>query len=369
MAVTNLNYTFVSLPPAWDAGQISQARLADNASYADFIKDVDDALTLSNRELLSGFAGQLVFTTDEAALEYPTGRSAAYERATERGRGTGRRAEMSGHMLPLVDFDYPMDWTRRFLKNARRSMLDRQVNALIERNRDLVEKLIFERLFKLEEETGDYYGLGTSGYSVPFADGGNGTIAFTPPPNPDRQTADFASSHTHFLRLDGITQANLETAVKHLWEHGHDGPFELIISMADIASWTNATNVTGFTEKAISGITYGNAADLAQVEDWYIGGVKTEYGFVKMFATGRVPTAYYAVTRAYGPNDMRNPLALRYPTGREFGAALVADEMGAYPLQGAIAEFEIGCGVGYDRTAAVAVENDSSGSYASPTIS
>ena len=41
------------------------------------------------------------------------------------------------------------------------------------------------------------------------------------------------------------TQANVETVLQNLWEHGYNPPYDLLISQADISAWTNTANVTG----------------------------------------------------------------------------------------------------------------------------
>jgi hypothetical protein len=233
---------------------------------------------------------------------------------------------------------------------------------------DEIEKMALTRLFKFEEESGRRFGLGATGVSVPFCDGGNSSVSFIPKPYPDR-AAPFAASHNHYLRLDGITQANLEAAVGHLWEHGVDGPYELLISQSDVSDWTNTTNVTGFKEKAQMFINYGDETTLAGVGEEYIGAITTkQYGTVLVRPTARIPSGYWAVYKSYGRNDPRNPLWSRWDEVFGQGPQLVIANVSLYPLQGAIGEMKLGFGVGPDRTAAVLVENDSTGSYATPTI-
>lgn len=368
MPMESLNLKHVNLPSAWDSAELQRLSLVDGTTYEDMVSDIDEALSMASDALLSSFAGQLVSVTEEVAVEYGTGNTRGYERVTERGRGQGRRGDTTGHMLPLVGFDYDLYWTFLYLKNARRKQIDKQINELIGRTQDIFENQVYTRFFKMEEETGVYFGLGTSGVSVPFADGGGGTIPYTPPQNLERAAA-FAASHDHFLRLDGITQANLETAVKHLWEHGYNGPFELIIPQADVSDWTNTTNVTGYVEKPDPLVIYGSDQSLSRpLDEWYIGGVKTEWGFCKMYANGRIPTGYWAVTKSFGPDDLMNPLMVRTEAGMPLGASLVGQQVGQYPLQDVSSLIFFGVGVGERREAAVLVEDDSSGDYATPTI-
>lgn len=357
----------VAIPTAWDAAEISRLALADGTTYETLIRDINAAVGVFNGSLTGGYWANLLSVTEEAGMEYGQGAGNAFEDATEYGQGDAQRAATSGHMLPLRYLDYKMGWTARWLEDARRVQIDNDINAMLDAARDVFEKRVLTRLFKLEEETGTAYGLGSSGVSVPFADGGNGTIAYTPRPRFDRATA-FSSTHTHFLRLNGITQANLVTAVKHLWEHGYDQVYDLLIAQADVSSWSNTTNVTGFKPRADVATQYGQDVSLAIVSDEYIGVVNTEYGTARIKASARIPTGYWGVVKTYGANDPRNPLRVRVKPSRGLGLRLQVDRIDRYPLAGAIPEMAFGVGVGM-REAAVLVRNDSSGSYSTPPIS
>ena len=359
----------IAIPTAWDAAELRRLQLRDGTTYEQVIRDINDSLSIANGSLTGGYLGGLFSLTTEPAVEYRDGFSTGFEAHTEYSQPDAKRADTSGHMLPILKQDRKLGWTKDFLEEARMAKIDADVSAIVQDVKDAFEKAVLTRLFKYEEETGKQYGLGSSGYSVPFVDGGGQTIDFTPLPNPARMINAFSTSHSHYLRLDGITQANLETAVGHLWEHGHDGPYELIIPLADVGSWQTTASVTGFVERADPLIQYGSTTSLAGVSAEYIGGVKTKYGFCRMWANGRIPTARWAVTKTYGQGDQRNPLKVRYDDVFGFGAKLEVNSVNLYPLMGAIAVVKFGVGVGMDRTAAVLVENDSSGSYATPTIS
>ena len=359
----------IALPTAWDGNELARLRLRDGSTYESIVRDIDGALSIVNQNLNAGYLGRMLSLTTEPAVEYRTGGGNGFEDHTEQVQPDRSFADTTGHMLPLKMSDRGMDWTADFLRQARRAQLDADISSLVEDAVDIYEKTVWQRFFKLEEETGKASGLGSSGVSVPFADGGAGTIAFTPPPRADRIINAFSASHMHFLRLNGITQANLETALGHLWEHGHDAPYELIVSLADLGSWQNTTNITGFKPKSDPLIQYGGLDDLALVESAvYQGAVTTKYGACRLYANARIPTGYWALTKTYGAQDQRNPLKIRYDETYGFGVKLVVDRVSLYPFTGAIGQFEFGVGIGEERTAAVLVENDTSGDYATPTI-
>lgn len=353
-----------AVPTNWDSAYLSKVQLADGATYESFIDDVAQGLALVNAGLLSDpLVNGLVGLTTEIAVEYRVGVSNGFEEATEYGRPDARRGATTGHMLPLIEYDRALGWTWMFLRKARRSQLDADISSAMQDVRDIWHKKILTRLFK---STYDSVG---SGKSVPFADGGTADSSYVPPANPDRGGT-FLYTHNHFQRLDGITQANLETAVAHLHEHGIDGPYDLLAAQADIASWTNTSNVTGFVPRPDPLIRYGVTQDVANVAGDFIGAIETDYGAVRLRSNGRIPTKYWAVYKSYGSLDQRNPLRVRYTPAVGIGAVLLAgDHIREYPLENAILWSEFGVGVGEDRTAAVVTYNHTSGSYTDPTIS
>lgn len=370
MATTgNLNLKHIQMPAAWDAAELRRLALRDGTTYEDVVNDIDDALGMAWDMAMGGWVSTLFYTTTEVAFSYGQGNRAEWEDHTEYGQPDGHVGEDTGHMLEMQFKDYKLAWTADFLREARMITIDEAVGNMANSLIDMIEKLAITRLFKLEEVTGKRNGLGAGGVSVPFCDGGNGTIAFTPKPYPDR-AAPFSSSHNHYLRLDGITQANLETAVGHLWEHGVDGPYELLIPQTDVDEWTNTTNVTGYKPKAQALIQYGDQTTLASVDDAYIGAITTnQFGTVLVRSTARIPTGYWGVYKTFGSNDPRNPLVGRWDELFGEGPQLVVAQVALYPLAGAIGQMKLGFSVNKDRTAAVLVENDTADTYATPTIS
>lgn len=356
----------LAIPANWDAALLSRMALASGESYETLINDIAAGLALANGQLISNpLVASLVSTTQEATTEYRTGVSNGFEPHTEYAQPDAQRAGVTGGMLPIKMYDRKLGWTWDFLRLARRSQLDADIASAMADIPNLWEKAVLTRLFK---STYDAVG---SGRSVPIADAGVADAAYIPPFVPNRAAA-FLATHTHLLRLDGINQANLETAVAHLWEHGEDAPFDLLISQADVAAWSNTTNVTGWIKRADGLIRFGQQADLAEVGPDYIGVIETStYGPVRVRASARIPTTYWAVYKSYGALDARNPLVIRESPSFGYGAVLLSGRqypITQFPLEGAILVQEIGVGVA-DRVGAVIVLNASSSVYASPTIS
>jgi len=353
-----------AVPTYWDSAYLSEIRLASGETYEEFLNDVTRALAMQNAALLQDpLLSSLVSVTTEVATEYPTGVSNGFAEATEYSQPDAKRASTTGHMLPLIPYDRKFEWTFLSMKNARRVQLDADISSGMADVRSLYAQKILNRLFK------STYDSVASGRSMPVADGGTADSGYVPINAPDRATA-FAYTHTHLGCLAGITQANLETQVAHLWEHGYDAPYDLVIAQADVSSWTDVTSVTGFVPMRNAGIDYGASETLAQAAPGIIGVIETSaYGPVRVRANARIPTAYWAVYKSYGPMDQRNPLVIRYNPDFGIGAVLLAgDHIRKYPLESAIMWSELGVGV-HDRVAAALCYNTTPGSYTSPTIS
>ncbi len=350
------------LPPGWDAARLAQLQLASGESYAQLVSDINSGLAMANAALLADpLIASLVHLSDERTTEYGVGVSNGFENHTEYGRPENKRGKTTGHMAEPIDKDRATGWTKDFLEKARRSQIDADIASIVQDLKDGWAQAILTRHFK-----STYTAVGSAGKSMPYADGGTADSTYIPPQNPGRAAA-FTSSHDHIVQLDTITQANLETACSNLWEHGYDGPFDLLIPQADVASWSNTTNVTGYIKKADGLIRYGNATDLAQVANDYIGVIETSaYGTVRVRATARIPTAYWSLYKSFGPLDSRNPIRIVPPAAgvgaeMQFGAAPVY-----YPLEEVFLRlrFEIALA---NRVGAVLVK--SGGAYSDPTIS
>lgn len=356
-----------ALPTLWDAAEIAKVRLAEGRSYDQLVADVNAGLRMLNGELLSmPHYGDLFAVQDSVEVEYPIGVSNGFEEATEYGVPTPKKGATSGHSLPIKPYDRAMGWTMMYLRNARATKLDADVRSAITDARNLWQQKLLARFFKSAGET-----VGsTSNASVPFVDAAATDTSYVPPQSPEGEA--FASSHTHWLRLDGITQANLNTAVETLQEHGHKSPFEMIVARADIGSWSNKTNVTGYKNPEWPGIVYhASATERAAIPEVseYVGYVETDYGICRIWATPRVPTTYWGLYKAYGPGDPRNPLRVRINANLGFGYVLVPGNWINAPSQIAVAYTEFGVGIGEDRTNGVCVYNAGAGSYTDPTIS
>lgn len=351
-----------AVPAGWDAAWLENLRLASGETYEQLVNDLTLGLSIANTGLLADpVIGSLASVSAEMATEYRTGASNGFEDHTEYSTGDAKRATTTGHMLEPVVKDRKLGWTWDFLRRARRMQIDADVASAMQDLRDVWQKTILQRHFK-----STYTGVGAAGKSIPYADGGTADSTYIPVNHADRAAA-FAYTHQHFNRLDGYTQANVETTVAHLWEHGYDGPWDMLVAQADLASWSNTTTVTGWVKRADGLIRYGTQTDLAAVDPSYIAVIETSaYGPVRVRASARIPTAYYTIYKSFGPLDSRNPMRLAPSANFGLGAILLAgDHIRQFPLEAAILFLEFYLGV-QDRTAAVCVKTG--GAYSTPTI-
>ncbi len=354
-------------PSLWDLDEIKTVELADGASFADMVADVNAGLALVNGEMLSApHYGDMIAVQDEVELEYPIGVSNGVEVATEYGTPTPKRGATTGHSLPLIPYDRALGWTMMYVRKARRMKLDADVRSAVTDIRSHWQQKILERFFKME---GEAVGT-TANASVPLADGGTVDSTYVPNDSPDGES--FASSHDHFLRTATLNQAALDAAVESLQEHGHQGPFDIIAARADAGTWTNTSTFTGFKKPEWPGIVYHSSATerMAQTNiEEYFGYVEGPYGISRLWLTPRVPTNYFGVFKSYGAGDPRNPVRIRIDNNFGFGWQIVPGNWVNAPSLMAVCYAEMGFGIGEDRTNGVCTYIAASGDYVTPTIS
>lgn len=339
----------------WDATALKNFQLEDGTSYEAIVAQMNAALGGLVGELAGDplWAGLASFT-DQPDLEYRVGTSNGMERYTEYGRPDTKRAETEGHMLPLLSFDRGLGWTWDYLRKARSSQVQADIQDAIKDVRDQWRVNILTRLFKRGDDSGKANGLGTGGLSPGFATTGGSTgVDFVPP---TVGGTSFTSTHEHYIGITGgdFTAAVFTDAKDELREHGHELPFEFIISPTDE---TEVRALTGFVETASSLISYGTTQDRALLNPmqdsnggYYIGTIKD---FAVRVVRG-VPQYYGFGWKSYGAGSQRNPLRIRLMKGMRSPSVTAfpdprAGAGAAYPLQYMMLFTEFGVGVA-DRT-------------------
>lgn len=350
----------VRLPGTWDTAYLDRWRNENGVQFGQLAQEVAAALTVFNGSLLTGYWSRYVTLTTELTQRYGmnTG-SDTLTKLSEHTRPDPIHSDNAGHMLPMADYGGNLGWTYWALRRAKMGVLQDDVRQLILRAQNTWEKALLTRLFKSTADT-----VGSTGVSVPFADGGTADSTYVPS-NYNGQT--FASSHNHFLRYADDAAGRLAAAkamAVHLAEHGIMGPWVLEIPEADTADWTA---VTGFVKPNRTGIITAGVEARAIVAEEYLGILEVDNGYFLVHATPRLPTNYAGAYKPMGLNAVGNPLLVRYEPGYPLGLTLVGD-IKQWPLEEAISVMTFGVGVG-DRLNGVATYFAGSGSYTSPTIS
>jgi len=335
-----------------DAALLTNWRLRDGATYEQVVQMANAALGGFNAGLGSDpFWSMLISFTDQMETRYAIGNSASMVAHTEYGRPDPTRAEMAGHMLPLRKWDHMLGWTADYLEEARLDDLAADIALAIEAASNRWRISLLQRLLKRGDDSGTVNGLSTTGLSPGFAtDAGSTGVDFIPP---SYAGTAFTSAHEHYVADAGgaLTYAIFQDMAAELREHGHEPPFEALISPSDESVVTAITEFLGVNEALVnagvlaaqvnfSGASVSGKRPIGAIADfrvWVVPGMPNDYAFG---------------FKSYGANSARNPLRVRVPDGQR-APRLVAirdsNNPGIAPVQNLMTQLAFGVGVG-DRT-------------------
>ena len=356
-----------TLPVGWDASELEKLRTETNISIAEIQNLVVGAVAALNGALIGDpFYSQLIVPTTDVAVEYRVGTTNAVTRYTEYGPADEQRGDTTGHMLPLLDWDYPLGWTWKRLRNIRMAQVDADIESMIQAWRDRWEKSILTRFFQSADDSGASKGLGSSGYSPAFAHAAASTaVDFTPPPFEGKT---FDSDHEHFDATNSVAAADWQAAIDamtlDLAEHGHEPPFVTMVSYADQGT---IEDLTDFRPRPQPEIRYGSTQDLAQVGEMYTGAVSTPSGVTLIKVLNRIPQYSMGSFKAYPGRNVKKSLAARYSEGMGLVVNFLAGKAyREFPIEQLLTYGEFGVGV-QDRTNGVCHQMNTA-SYSDPTI-
>jgi hypothetical protein len=360
----------ITLLTGVDLTELRKFQLQDGTTFDTIAGQLTGALAALNAEINSdGLYSGLWYVTDQIEVSYRMGSSADFEDHTEYSRPDPSRGETDGHMLPIFQKDFSLRWTYDYMQKEAMSMgrIDADIQNVIDAARKLIRKTVLNRLLKRTDDSGAALGLGSGGYSPGFATTAAQTaVDFTPP---EFGGNTFASTHEHYTAsATSITSAMCVTMMKNLREHGHDGPYDLIVSETDEATVRAFTDFVAATDPLVTGIASTSFA--TSVGGDYIGYLKDSKARVRVVKGW--PASYMFIYKTYGTNSLRNPLRLRVPKGSTLLAFRAAPDPSAgapspaAPLSTLIVFSELGCGVG-DRTNGAC--NYSSASWANGSAS
>lgn len=336
------------LHTGWDATELKNFELEDGTTVDEIFSRLGAALAALNVEFRSGLWASLASFTDQPEVSYRVGTSNGMTRHTEYGRPDEARAETEGHMLPLIPWDRALGWTWDYLRKARLTDIEADIADAVKDVRDKYRTQILSRCLKRGDDSGDNNGLGTSGYSPGFATAAASTnVDFTPPAN---SGLEFDSNHEHYVGIAGgsYTNAVFEDAYDELREHGHEPPFDFLVSNSDR---TVIEALSKFTKASDPLVEKGITQDRANVSSEYLGVIEN-FRVREVFG---MPQYYGFGYKSYGPRSTRNPLRIRLAKRRTTPTVIAMQDPRngsmAHPLQYMMMFFEFGVGVN-DRTAA-----------------
>ena len=175
--------------------------MQDGTTYAAIVAKMNAALAGLNAEFGNDFYSNMYSITDQPDVEYRVGSSNGFEVFTEYGVPDAKRAATEGHMLPLKPKIRKLGWTWSYLRDARMEQINADIADGIKDIRDERRKLLLTRVLQRGDDSGDYVGLGTGGYSPGFATAAASTsVDFDPP---DFGGTTFDSDHEHYYALAG----------------------------------------------------------------------------------------------------------------------------------------------------------------------
>jgi len=361
-----------ALPTGADGDKLAKWNLKGNYSYADWVGGVSAGIAAFNQDLVNRW-GWLFYITEDMLIEYPDGGSVTEApEITDTDTPRATHGTTISHMIDLHVYGDGVGGTKRFFRDARPAMLEADIQRIVNSFRWRFEKKLLNRLFLNTE-----YTIGTAGYNVPFVRGTGGTVDYTPPAYDGEA---FTSAHTHYLGVNISTPLGyndvLNQLAETLQEHGHEPPYTAIVSRADAASYNVLQNfVNPLDQKVVivdrGGETTGSSFySRDNREMGVIGGFESDFGYIEVRATNRVPTTYAGMVKSYGSLNPRNPLAVRVHPAEGFGAKLWPETTNDpdAPLKQLNVEMEFDIGVGADRTNGAAAYLIAGGAWSNPSI-
>ncbi len=372
--LTTLNH---ALPSGLDPALLAQWRLRDGRTYDQVRADIVASLEGLNRDMLTAW-GDMVSVTNDDYMEYPNGGAVTdMPDITDLDRVEPKKGSTVGHHLPLRRKGDAIGGTKTFFRDTREKVVVATVRDLVQRGRQTFEKSLLNRFFYNSENL-----LGTSGYDVGFASA-SASVTYTPPAFGGNS---FLSTHTHYVGYNLSTPKTFtdvfEGLAKHLAEHGHAGPYIAYVSEADVLT---IRALAGFVKPLSNSIVVvdrgggttgndyfsrGSVGAPQMLGGYYIGSFVSSYGEIELRATARLTTGYVGMSKSYGVNDPRNPLAIRVHPDTGFGFRVIEEPSfdSMYPVKVINIEIEYGVSAGMDRTVGVAGLLVAGGTYANPTI-
>lgn len=364
----------LALPTGLDGTRLMQWRMREGQTFSQFANNTALALADYNREMVDKW-GWLFHITEMDYFEYENGGSLTdLQILTDVDRPDPIHSDTIGHMIELLPRGRGIGGTKRWFRDARSGQLQANLRNIVRAIRRDYERNLLTRIFTNTETQIPSSG---NGYNVPFVRGTGGNVDYVPP---QFDGEEFTSSHNHY---NGYATASygfddfLNALAEHLQEHGHEPPYIALTSRSDLSSYRalpdfvrpmGGTPVVVIDQAGETGRPVFFSDQMRELG--MIGGFDSEYGYIELRATARIPTGHASLHKSYGQLDERNSLALRVHPEVGFGVYVVPETTDdrQYPLKQLDVECEYGVGVAMDRTNGVVGYLSAGGSWSAPAI-
>lgn len=362
------------IPTGVDGDRLAKWQMRDGRTYQQIIQMLALVIAEKNQMFASKWGWKFSIGED-LMVEYEQGGSVTRApKITDVSDITATAGTTIGHMIDLFDYGVGVGGSSKYWRDGRMAKFMSDIRTAVRRLEWLFEFNLLNRDFVNTE-----FAVGAAGFNVGFVNGTVGNVDFQPPAFAGEA---FATSHTHYVGLDSGSKGFadvIEEGAEHLIEHGHEAPFECLVSKVDfdagsysvLDDWVRL-QATVVQQIDRGGQTTGNnffASGTPQSEG-IVGYYDGRYGQINVRMSPRVPTGHAKMEKSYGQLDARNSLRVRVHPDVGFGIRIIPETTNddKWPLKQVNFTFEFEVGVGEDRTNGVSLHLVSGGTFVNPTI-
>ncbi len=321
----------LAVPTGIDGAKVLQWQLRDGTTGPQAIARAAAVIGEVNQRVYGKYSG-LLYITQEIYARYRQGAGSKSRTPlkAEFVKPDPIRGQEIGHMLPLHDYADAVAWSPEYLRDAYLAQLDADLREIADRWETRLGEDFWTRVLTDNE---NLLPGASAGYDVGWAIGTGTNVNYIPP---QYGATVHTSTHTHYDYLDDDSNDwgdLLEDMVEDLRHHGIGGRLVCFISGSDLSEWAAVTEYVEPTPQNIVQVVAGSTSAPIRVTDAEFEGLpgelfgymKTLRGYVELRYDDFIPTNYCWLTKSYGANNPRNPVAVRtHPTG---GFGLTVDPM------------------------------------------
>lgn len=340
---------------------------ADNIYVREYGEDqlfaYADAVLQAHNTMVEDMVGDLVEFTNKRISRYGNDVDVDMVEVDEFGVADAQKAAVTGNDIgwPLRAFQATVQWTRLYFEQKTLQEFTEQFDAILSGDVRNIERALKRALFTGTNAT--FIDRRIDSISIPVKALVNADGAQIPR---DKFGNTFnGATHTHYLGTASLADADVQSAVDTVIEHGVSGTVLIycnqaeeadIRAMASFDAFQQAMIVPGAnTDRVLGGPERYFETDNRPIGVWD--------GAIVVWVKPWVPAGYVLVIEVGGD---QKPLRFRTRRGAGRGNLAIQFEDEAYPLRARMVEREFGVGV-WGRTKA-AILDTANATYTAPTI-